>query len=76
VKLAITLVLTGLVLFVVVPRLGEAAESALGGASGALTDGRRVVLVVVFSLAVAAIALMAGLAVAKPRRRLRSSAAR
>jgi uncharacterized membrane protein len=76
IKLAITLVLTGLVLFLVAPGLGEAADSALGGASEALTDARRAVYVVVFSLAVAAIALMAGLAVAKPRWRLRSGAAR
>jgi hypothetical protein len=76
IKLAITLVLTGLVLFVVVPGLGEAADSALGGTSEALTEGRRVVYVVVFSLAVAAIVLMAGLAVAKPGWRLRSGAVR
>src|SRR5215212_400940 len=66
-KLAITLLLTGLVLFVVVPRLRGAADSALGPASEALTDAERVAFVVVFSLAVAAIVLMAGLAVAKPR---------
>jgi hypothetical protein len=76
IKLAITLVLTGLVLFVVVPGLRGAADSALGGASEALTDAQRVVYVVVFSLAVASIALMAGLAVAKPRWRVRSGARR
>jgi hypothetical protein len=76
IKLAITLLLTGLVIFVVVPGVGEAADSALGGASEAFTDARRVVYVMVFSLAVAAIALMVGLAVAKPRWRLPSGAAR
>jgi hypothetical protein len=73
-KLSITLVLTGLVLFVVVPRLSGAADSALGAASEGLTDVQRVVFVVVFSLAVASIALMAGLAVFKPRWRVRSGA--
>jgi hypothetical protein len=73
-KLSITLVLTGLVLFVVVPRLRGAADSALGAASEGVTDAQRVVFVVVFSLAVASIALMAGLAVFKPRWRVRSGA--
>jgi len=76
IKLALTLVLTGLVLFVVVPGLRGAGASALAGPSDALADARRLVYVVVFSLAVALIALMAGLAVAKPRWRVPSRAAR
>ena len=70
-KLAITLVLTGLVLFVVVPRLRGAADSALAEASEDFNGAQPVVYVVIFSLAVAAIALMAGLAVYKPRWRVR-----
>ena len=76
IKLAITLILTGLVLFVVVPGLRGAGESALAGTSDAPTDARGLIYVVVFSLAVAAIALMVGLAVAKPRRLLPFGTAR
>jgi hypothetical protein len=71
-KLAITLILTGLVLFVVVPRLRGAADSALAEASEGFTGAQPVVYVMIFALAVAAIALMGGLAVYKPRWRMRS----
>ncbi|HEX2073098.1 MAG TPA: hypothetical protein VHF92_04875 [Geodermatophilus sp.] len=68
IKLALTLTLTGLVLFVVVPGLDGAAASAVSGRS--LPDARTVLYVAVFSVAVTVLALMVGLAVYKPRWRV------
>ena len=64
IKLALTLTLTGLVVFVVVPGLGGAAASAVSG--GGAPEAQRVLYVAVLSVTVTVLALMVGLAVYKP----------
>jgi hypothetical protein len=70
IKLAITIVLTGLVLFVLVPRLGMVAASD----SGSLPESSRVLLVIAPVLASSLLLLNVGLAIFKPGRRLRAHA--
>ena len=71
-KLAITAALTGVVLVVLVPRLGAAAEAVAGPAPHALPGGARVPLVVAPAVASALLALNVALAIVKPGGRLRS----
>ena len=71
-KLAITAALTGVVLVVLVPRLGAAAEAVAGPAPHALPGGARVPLVVAPAVASALLALNVALAIFKPGGRLRS----
>lgn len=72
VKLAITAVLTGVVLFVLVPRLGAAADAVTAPAPRLLTIGERLPLVVAPAVASTLLALNVVLAIFKPGWRLRS----
>lgn len=72
IKLAITAVLTVVVLLVLVPRLGMAAAAVTASASGPLPTSTRVPLVVAPAIASTLLALNVVLAVFKPGRRLRS----
>jgi len=72
IKLAITTVLTGVVLFVLVPRLGAAAEAVSGPTSGLLTSVGRLPLVIAPAIASTLLMLMVVLAIFKPGWRLRS----
>ncbi len=74
IKLAITIVLTGIVLFVLVPRLGTVAASVTASASGPLPEGSRVPLVIAPVIASSLLVLNVVLAVFKPGRRLRARA--
>ena len=71
IKLALTAVLTGVVLFVLVPRLGAAAAAVTGPAPGLLTIGERLPLVVAPAVASTLLALNVVLAIFKPGWRLR-----
>ena len=71
IKLALTVVLTGVVLFVLVPRLGAAAAAVDGPATGVLTIGERLPLVVAPAVASTLLALNVVLAIFKPGWRLR-----
>jgi hypothetical protein len=73
IKLVITAVLTGAVLFVLLPSLGRAANSA--AAAEPFTDPQRVPLVVAPALASTLLVLALTLAVFKPGWRLRSNPA-
>lgn len=75
IKLAITTVLTGIVLFVLVPRLGMVAALVTATDSGPLPEGSRVLLVIAPALASLFLLLNVGLAIFKPGRRLRARAA-
>lgn len=69
VKLAVTAVLTALVLFVLGPALASAADAA---PQGALGDAQRVRIAVFPAIACALLLVNVGLGVYKPGRRLRS----
>jgi hypothetical protein len=71
IKLAITAVLTGVVLFVLVPRLGAAAEAVSGPAPGVLTSAERLPLVIAPAIASTLLVLNVVLAIFKPGWRLR-----
>lgn len=73
IKLAITVVLTAIVLFVVVPRLGTVAASVTA-ASGPLPEGSRLSLVIAPVIASSLLVLNVVLAVFKPGWRLRARA--
>jgi hypothetical protein len=73
IKLAITTVLTGVVLFVLVPRLGAAADAVSGPAPSLLTSAERLPLVIAPALASTLLVLMVLLAIFKPGWRLRRS---
>ncbi|MGH3320288.1 MAG: hypothetical protein ACRDN9_08925 [Streptosporangiaceae bacterium] len=70
IKLATTVLFTGLVLFVLVPRLAASADAA--SAAATFTAAERLPLAVVPALAVAVLILNVALGVYKPGRRLRS----
>jgi hypothetical protein len=72
VKLAITAVLTGVVLFVLVPRLGASADVVSGPAPHLLTSAERLPLVIAPAVASTLLLLMVVLAIFKPGWRLRS----
>jgi len=74
IKLAITIVLTGIVLFVLVPRLGMVAAAVTASDSGPLPIGERVSLVIAPALASSLLLLNVILAIFKPGRRLRARA--
>jgi hypothetical protein len=74
IKLAITIVLTALVLFVLVPRLGMVAASVTVSDAGPLSISQRVPLVLAPALASLLLLLNVGLAIFKPGRRLRARA--
>ena len=71
IKLAITAVLTGVALFVLVPRLGTAAAAVTGPAPRLLPIGERLPLVVAPAVASTLLALNVVLAIFKPGWRLR-----
>jgi hypothetical protein len=71
IKLAITTVLTGVVLFVLVPRLGAAANVVSGPAPRLLTSAERVPFVIAPAAASTLLLLMVVLAIFKPGWRLR-----
>jgi hypothetical protein len=71
IKLAITAVLTGVVLFVLVPRLGAAADAAAEPSPHLLTIGERLPFVIAPAVASALLLLMVVLAIFKPGWRLR-----
>lgn len=71
-KLATTAILTALVLAVLVPGLGEAAQAALGpAAADVLTDARRTLFVIIPSITVTLLVIMVGLGVHKPGARIK-----
>jgi hypothetical protein len=71
IKLAITVVLTGVVLFVLVPRLGAAASAVNALPPRLLTSGERLPFVVAPAIASTLLALNVVLAIFKPGWRLR-----
>ena len=71
IKLAVTAVLTGVVLFVLVPRLGAAAAAVTGPAPRLLPIGERLPLIVAPAVASTLLALNVVLAIFKPTWRLR-----
>lgn len=75
IKLGIVLVLTGAVLFVLVPALGATAEAVTGSVPLPLTRGERVPLVVAPAVASTLLAVALILAIVKPGGRLRSGVA-
>lgn len=74
IKLTITIALTAAVLFVLVPRLGAAADAVAGPAAEPLTTAQRMPLVAAPAVASTLLVIALTLAVLKPRWRLRSSA--
>lgn len=74
IKLTITLGLIGVVLFVVVPRLGMVADLVTAPGSDSLPTSSRVPLVIAPALASSLLLLNVGLAMFKPGRRLRARA--
>ena len=74
IKLAITAILTGMVLFVLVPQLGAAAEAVTGPVPRVLTSGERLPFVIAPAVASTLLALNVVLAIFKPGWRLRSRA--
>src|SRR5262245_54221967 len=74
IKLAITTVLTGVVLFVLVPRLGAAAEAVSGPAPRLLATAERLPLAIAPALASTLLLPMVALAIYKPGWRLHSRA--
>jgi hypothetical protein len=73
IKLTITTVLTGVVLFVLVPGLGAAADAVTGPAPHLLTIGERLPFVVAPAIASTLLVLNVVLAIFKPGWRLRTS---
>ncbi len=74
IKLAITTALTGVVLLVLVPRLGAAAESVTATVPDLLTSGQRLPLAIAPAVASALLVVNIALAVFKPGWHLRSAA--
>lgn len=70
IKLATTVVFTGIVWFVLVPRLAASADAA--AAAQTFTDAERLPLSVVPAVAVTVLVFLVGLAIYKPGWRLRS----
>lgn len=75
IKLAIVLLLTGAVLFVLVPALGATADAVTGPTPRPLAAGERLPLVVAPAVASMMLAVALVLAIFKPGWRLRSDAA-
>lgn len=75
IKLAITTVLTAVVLLVLVPRLGTAANAAIGPASHVLTSAERLPLAIAPAIASTLLLLAVVLAIFKPGWRLRRNTA-
>jgi hypothetical protein len=73
IKLAITTVLTAVVLFVLVPRLGAAADTVTGPASQMLTNAERLPLAIAPAVASTLLLLAVVLAIFKPGWRVRRS---
>jgi hypothetical protein len=71
IKLAITTILTGLVIFVLVPGLGAAADAVTGPVPRLLTDAQRLPLAVAPAVASTLLAVAVVLAIFKPGWRLR-----
>jgi hypothetical protein len=71
IKLAITTALTAVVFFVLVPRLGAAADAVSGSASHTLTSAERLPLVIAPAVASTLLLLAVVLAIFKPGWRLR-----
>lgn len=71
IKLVITVTLTGVVLFVLIPRLGAAAEAVSGPAPRLLASAERLPLTIAPLLASTLLLLMVALAIFKPGWRLR-----
>ena len=76
IKLALTAILTGVILFVLVPRLGVAADAATTLAPSQFTDAERLPLLVAPAAGVTLLILIVVLAIYKPGWRLRSRAKR
>lgn len=72
IKLAIVVVLSGALLFVLVPALGAMADAVTAGTSGPLTVRERFPLIVAPALASTLLAIALMLAIFKPRWRLGS----
>jgi hypothetical protein len=72
IKLALTAILTGVIYFVLVPRLGVAAGAATALAPRPFTDAERLPLVVAPAAGVTLLILIVALAIYKPPWRLRS----
>ena len=75
IKLAITTALTAVVWFVLVPRLGTAADAVSGSASHILTNAERLPLVIAPAIASTLLLLTVILAIFKPGWRLRRTTA-
>ena len=73
IKLAITAILTGVVLFVLVPRLGATADAVTGSSPHPLTIAERLPLVVAQAIGSTLLVLNVILAIFKPGWRLRKS---
>ena len=71
IKLALTAILTGVILFVLVPRLGVAADAATALNPRPFTQAERLPLVVAPAAGVTFLILIVGLAIYKPPWRLR-----
>ena len=71
IKLALTAILTGVILFVLVPRLGVAADAATALNPRPFTEAERLPLVVAPAAGVTFLILIVGLAIYKPPWRLR-----
>ena len=74
IKLALTAILTGVIFFVLVPRLGVAAGAATALNPRPFTQAERLPLVVAPAAGVTFLILIVGLAIFKPPWRLRSRA--
>jgi len=72
IKLVLTAILTGVILFVLVPRLGVAADAATALAPSPFTAAERLPLLVAPAAGVTLLILMVALAIYKPPWRLRS----
>ena len=73
IKLGITAVLTAVILFVLVPRLGTAADTVTGSASHILTSAERLPLAIAPAIASTLLLLAVILAIFKPGWRLRQN---
>jgi len=71
IKLALTAILSGVIFFVLVPRLGVAADAATALNPRPFTDAERLPLVVAPAAGVTFLILIVGLAIFKPPWRLR-----
>lgn len=72
IKLALTAILTGVILFVLVPRLGAAADAATAPDPGSFTAAERLPLLVAPTVGVTLLILAVVLAIYKPGWRLRT----